>query len=76
LAFVLPPYTAGEPIMPRPQSALDRQPGRIPDISEDGRGVTYVIDLVGGRPTHRLIIRCDNDGGVWMSITPTPEAEL
>ena len=68
LAFVLPLITPGERAMPRPQNALDRQPGRTPDISQDGRGLTYVIHVAAGRLTYRLILRCDNDGEVWMSI--------
>ena len=59
--------------MPR-QHAADRQPGAIPDIREDTRGVEYVMRLTIGRATEQLIIRCDPDGEVWISITP--EAEL
>jgi len=56
--------------MPHRQHALDRQPGSAPDIRADVRGVTFVIRPAGIRKTEWLIIRCDERGGIWISIEP------
>jgi hypothetical protein len=54
--------------MSRRLDALDGQPGPIPDIRTDVRGLTFVIHPLGTRSDERLLIRCDDAGDVWMSI--------
>jgi hypothetical protein len=58
--------------MARHQHALDGQPGSVPDIRTDVRGLTFVIRPLGTRSHERLVIRCDDAGEVWMSIKPDP----
>jgi hypothetical protein len=48
--------------------ALDQQPGSLPDIKTDARGLTFVMRPSGTRSDERLVIQCDNDGEVWVSI--------
>ena len=50
------------------QDALDRQPGSVPDITTDVRGLTFVMRPSGTRGDERLVIRCDDSGAVWISI--------
>ena len=54
--------------MSRRQHALDGQPGSVPDIRTDVRGLTFVLRPLGTRSDERLVIRCDNDGEVLVSI--------
>ena len=56
--------------MSRRHHALDQQPGSLPEIKADVRGLTFVIHPAGTRSDERLIIRCDDEGEVWMSIQP------
>jgi hypothetical protein len=48
----------------------DLQPGAVPTIREVGGNLTYTIVPALARCDERLVIRCDADGGVWMSIQP------
>jgi hypothetical protein len=45
----------------------DIRPGPLPDIRTEGSGVTFRLTIAGLPSTARLIIRCDADGGVWVS---------
>jgi hypothetical protein len=54
--------------MTRRHDALNDRPGAIPDIRTTGVGVTFEMHPLGTRHTTRLIIRCDDDGEVWISI--------
>jgi hypothetical protein len=56
--------------MSRHQNALDRRPGSIPDIRTDVGGLTFVMRPRGTRNDERLVIRCDDEGEVWLSIQP------
>jgi hypothetical protein len=50
-------------------TATDRMPGPLPEIRANEDGVTFVFRLkpadAGGR---QLLLRCDADGSVWLSI--------
>jgi hypothetical protein len=54
--------------MSRNRQTLDQQPGSAPDIRVDKGSVTFVMVLAGTSSGDRLIIRCDAQGGVWVSI--------
>jgi hypothetical protein len=48
--------------------ALDRRPGVLPEIRTDLRSLTFSMQPTGIRTAPRLVIRCDDDGEVWVSI--------
>jgi hypothetical protein len=50
------------------QDTMDSRPGSIPDIKTGGRGLTFEMHPLGIRNDERLVIRCDDDGEVWISI--------
>jgi hypothetical protein len=52
------------------QHALDGEPGSPPDIRTDASGITFVMRPAGTRSDERLVLRCDTNGEVWMSIRP------
>jgi len=54
--------------MSQHRDALDRKPGALPEIRMDLRGLRFVMHPPGARATERLVIRCDDDGEVWVSI--------
>lgn len=56
--------------MAREQQMLDRRPGSLPDIHMDVGGITFVMVPPGAPRGERLVIRCDTDGEVWISIQP------
>jgi hypothetical protein len=56
--------------MARTQQKLDRQPGTLPDIRTDDRGITFVMVPTGAPRHDQLVIRCDDNGEVWASIRP------
>lgn len=56
--------------MARGQHVLDRQPGPLPEIRTDGGGITFVMAPPGATRGEQLVIRCDADGEVWISIQP------
>jgi hypothetical protein len=47
---------------------LDTKPGVLPEIDAVDGSVVFRMDIVGPRPHEQLIIRCDLDGEVWLSI--------
>jgi hypothetical protein len=49
----------------------DGRPGSPPDIRFNSGGITFTIALPGLEQAGRLAIRCDQAGGVWVSIQPT-----
>jgi len=55
--------------MRRERHALDRHPGTLPDIRTDDGNIIYTMMPVGPRG-EQLIIRCDADGEVWISVRP------
>lgn len=54
--------------MPRERHTLDRHPGQMPDIRADAGGITFTIVPIGRSPREPLVIRCDIDGEIWISI--------
>lgn len=52
------------------RKTLDRRAGPMPDIRADGDSVTFHLDVAGVHQNARLIIRCDGNGNVWISIIP------
>lgn len=54
--------------MARGQHTLDRQPGSLPDIRTNNGGITFVMTPPGSPRGDQLVIRCDADGEVWISI--------
>lgn len=46
----------------------DSQPGRLPDIRANTEGVTYTMTAHGVRPATAIVIRCDTNGDVWISL--------
>jgi hypothetical protein len=47
---------------------LDLRPGVLPEIDAVDGSVVFRMDIVGPRPHDQLIIRCDLEGEVWLSI--------
>ena len=73
LAF--PRRSFGEMFAARKQAmavrrTLDGRPGALPEIRLEGDSVMFHLEIVNGRTTSRLLIRCDPDGSVWVSIGP------
>ena len=56
--------------MARVHHTMDRQPGSLPDIRMNINGVTFVMAPPGTPRGNQLVIRCDADGEVWVSIQP------
>ena len=56
--------------MAHQQHLLDGRPGSLPLIRTDTRSITFVMTLPGVRPDERLVIRCDAEGEMWISIRP------
>src|SRR5262249_16548020 len=54
--------------MKRTKPTADDRPGAVPDIHTGATGVTYVMAPCGTQVSERLIIRCDERGGLWISI--------
>jgi capsid protein len=50
------------------QTAIDRNPGPLPQIRIDGRSVVFEFEEPHRKPQGRLVIRCDEDGNVLASI--------
>jgi hypothetical protein len=60
--------------MPRGRYTLDREPGALPDIRRDIGGIVFVIAPPGVPRGNQLVIRCDDDGEVKVSIRVDPAA--
>lgn len=54
--------------MKRERHTLDRHPGVIPDIRAEGSSITFTMVPMGHSPREPLVIRCDADGEIWISI--------
>jgi hypothetical protein len=48
----------------------DHQPGTVPAIRAAEGSLTYTIVPAGARRGEQLVIRCDDNGEVWVSIQP------
>jgi hypothetical protein len=49
---------------------IDRRPGSLPDIRTNIGGITFVMVPLGPSKGKQLVIRCDADGEIWISIQP------
>jgi hypothetical protein len=58
--------------MTRGQRAFDDQPGSFPEITTNSGGITFTMVPPGTPNGERLVIRCDTDGEVWISIQTLP----
>jgi hypothetical protein len=56
----------------RTHYVLDGQPGRLPTIRLDAASVTYVMTPPATPRAEALVIRCDADGELWVSLEPEP----
>jgi hypothetical protein len=54
--------------MNRERQTLDQRPGSAPDIRSDGGGITFIMALAGTPRSEALVIRCDIQGEIWVSI--------
>ena len=50
---------------------LDLKPGVLPEIDAVESSVIFTMEIAGPRPHDQLVIRCDVDGEIWLSIRPT-----
>jgi hypothetical protein len=57
------------------RTALDRQPGSLPEIRASRDSVTFTLAPPGIAPGARLVIRCDAQGSEWASIEDLPAGE-
>jgi len=48
----------------------DHRPGAVPTIRAAEGSLTYTIVPAGARRGEELVIRCDDEGEVWISIQP------
>jgi hypothetical protein len=58
-----------------PRKKTDQRPGGVPEIRAIGDGVTYLFEVTGLDCHGRLIIRCDPDGAIRMSIEHATPAD-
>lgn len=56
--------------MTRRHQAIDRHPGSLPDIRTTPSDITFLMAPHGVPTGQQLVIRCDADGEVWISIQP------
>jgi hypothetical protein len=54
----------------RERHTFDQRPGSVPEIRTDSGGMTFIMAPAGSPKGERLVIRCDADGEVWISIEP------
>jgi hypothetical protein len=54
--------------MRRERQTLDQRPGSAPDIRSDHGGITFIMAPAGTPKGEALVIRCDADGEIWVSI--------
>lgn len=54
----------------RERQAIDQRPGSLPDIRSELCGITFTMVPVGIPKEEPLVIRCDTDGEIWVSIGP------
>ena len=50
------------------KTALDGQPGAVPEIRPGPDSVSFHLAIVGVRRSAQLILRCDTNGELWVSI--------
>lgn len=47
---------------------LDLTPGVLPEIDAVDGSVIFTMEIAGPKPQKELIIRCDVNGEIWLSI--------
>jgi len=52
---------------------LDLKPGVLPEIDAVDGSVIFRMEIAGRRPVDQLVIRCDLDGDIWLSIPDATE---
>jgi hypothetical protein len=52
---------------------LDLKPGVLPEIDAVEGSVVFTMDIAGPHPNDQLVIRCDADGEIWLSIRSTAD---
>jgi hypothetical protein len=50
--------------------AIDRHPGRMPEIRVVDESLVFTFACNSGEPDDRLVIRCDDDGEIYVRIVP------
>ena len=55
---------------PSERQAIDQRPGSMPDIRADAGSVIFILAPAQVPHHARLLIRCDPDGELWVSIAP------
>lgn len=68
LARLLPPFRAIDGGGGVTRKELDLKPGVLPEIDAVDGSVIFRMAIAGRRPHEELIIRCDLDGDIWLSI--------
>jgi hypothetical protein len=53
--------------MDRATRTLDRKPGSLPEIQTTDNGIAFVMAPFGANG-QRLVVRCDENGNVWVAI--------
>lgn len=60
---------------PHERETTDQRPGSMPDIRTNAGSITFIMTTGRVSNQARLVIRCDGDGELWVSIAPAPHAE-
>lgn len=55
--------------MPR-NNRIDRHPGRMPEIHVVDESLIFAFACNSGEEHDRLVIRCDDEGEIYLSIVP------
>jgi hypothetical protein len=63
-------------VMRKQRQILDRQPGVLPEIRTDTRNITFTMAPPGTAAGEQLVIRCDANGDVWLSIRGTMQPRV
>jgi hypothetical protein len=54
--------------MRRDRPTVDERPGSLPEIRTDDASITFAMGVSGIPRGQHLVIRCDADGEIWISI--------
>jgi hypothetical protein len=61
--------------MRRERQTLDQKPGSLPEIRAGEGNITFTMAPTGRPRGEQLVIRCDANGEIWISIQPDPNRE-
>jgi hypothetical protein len=53
-------------------TSMDQRPGSVPEIRATDRGLTFPMAPAGFPSGDLVILRCDADGEIWLSIEDRP----